>query len=171
VDPGGADVVHPLKAAGLADPHVASLAEVAERRAGYRFAYGRGASASAPRPRLLESTDEDTLVGYQLPAYQTTASRKPVATAKLYPFDVDVANTLRRAGSVEPGSDAYVRALEHLVFLELRSFLDCRRRDEPLCYWRSRSQFEVDFVVGERVAIEVKAKPRVTTRDSKGLLG
>ena len=113
---------------------------------------------------------EDTLVGYQLPAYQKTASRKPVATAKFYLFDIGVANTLRRTGTIEPGSDAYGRALEHLVFLELRAFLDYRRRDEPLSYWRSRSQFEVDFVVGDTVAIEVKAKPRVATRDYKGLL-
>ena len=68
------------------------------------------------------------------------------------------------------GSDSYGRALEHLVFLELRSFLDYQRRDEPLTYWRSRSQFEVDFVVGGKVAIEVKAKPRVSARDYKGIL-
>ena len=112
---------------------------------------------------------EDTLVGHQLPAYQGTRKRKPVATAKFYFFDVGVANTLRRTGAIEVGSDAYGRALEHLVFLELRGFLDYHRLDDPLTYWRSRSRFEVDFVVGDRVAIEVKAKPRVTARDYKGL--
>ena len=112
---------------------------------------------------------EDTLVGHQLPAYQGTRKRKPVATAKFYFFDVGVANTLRRTGTIEPGSDAYGRALEHLIFLELRAFLDYRRLDDPLTYWRSRSRFEVDFVVGDRVAIEVKGKPRVTARDYKGL--
>ena len=113
---------------------------------------------------------EDTLVGEQLPAFRRTRSRKPVATAKFYFFDVGVANTLRRTGTIERGSDAYGRALEHLVFLELRAWLDYRRRDDPLTYWRSRSQLEVDFVVGDAVAVEVKAKPRVSTRDCKGLL-
>ena len=47
--------------------------------------------------------------------------------------------------------------------------LDYRRRDDPLTYWRSRSQLEVDFVVGDAVAIEVKAKPRVSARDYRGL--
>ena len=28
---------------------------------------------------------------------------------------------------------------------------------------------EVDFLIGDRIAIEVKAKPRVTTRDLNGL--
>lgn len=113
---------------------------------------------------------EDTLVGEQLPAFRRTRTRKPVATAKFYFFDVGVANTLRRTGTIERGSDAYGRALEHLVFLELRAWLDYRRRDDPLTYWRSRSQLEVDFVVGDAVAVEVKAKPRVSTRDYRGLL-
>lgn len=113
---------------------------------------------------------EDTLVGHLLPPFQGTTKRKPVSTAKFYLFDVGVANSLRRTGPIERGSDAYGRALEHLVFLELRSYLDYARSDEPLTYWRSRSQFEVDFLVHDRVAIEVKAKPRVSRRDYKGVL-
>ena len=113
---------------------------------------------------------EDTLVGEQLPAFRRTRTRKPVATAKFYFFDVGVANTLRRTGAIERGSDAYGRALEHLLFLELRAWLDYRQRDEPLTYWRSQSQLDVDFVIGDAVAIEVKAKSRVSARDCKGLL-
>jgi predicted AAA+ superfamily ATPase len=112
---------------------------------------------------------EDTLVGHQLPAYQETSKRKPVATAKFYLFDVGVANTLKRTGVIEERSDAYGRALEHLIFLELRSFLDYSRLDHELTYWRSRSQFEVDFVVGHQIGIEVKSKTRVSPRDYKGL--
>lgn len=113
---------------------------------------------------------EDTLVGEQLPPFRKTRSRKPVATAKFYFFDAGVANTLRRSGAVERGSDAYGRSLEHLVFLELRTWLDYRRRHEPLTYWRSRSQLEVDFLIDDAVAIEVKAKSRVSVRDYRGLL-
>lgn len=112
---------------------------------------------------------EDTLVGYQLPAFQRTVKRKPVATAKFYLFDVGVANVLKRVPAIQEGSEAYGRALEHLVFLELRAYLDYRRIDHPLTYWRSRSQLEVDFVVGDGVGVEVKASGRVTPRDYKGL--
>jgi len=83
-----------------------------------------------------------------------------------YPF----ANSIARRGKIVEGTDAYGRALEHLIFLELKSYLEYRRIDRPLCYWRSRSQFEVDFVIGDDVAIEVKAKSRVSLRDYKGLL-
>jgi predicted AAA+ superfamily ATPase len=100
---------------------------------------------------------EDTLVGEQLPPFRRTRTRKAVAPARFYFFDIGVANTLRRTGVIEPGSDAYGRALEHLVFLELRAWLASGGRDDPLTYWRSRSQLEVDFVVGDAVAIEVKA--------------
>jgi predicted AAA+ superfamily ATPase len=113
---------------------------------------------------------EDTLVGHLLPPFQGTTKRKPVATSKFYLFDLGVANSLRRTGLIEKGSDAYGRALEHLVFLELRTYLDYTRSDQPLAFWRSHSHFEVDFVIHDRVAIEVKAKSRVNPRDYKGIL-
>ena len=113
---------------------------------------------------------QDTLLGHLLPAYQRTVRRKPVATARFFLFDVGVANTLMRRGRVTPGSVEFGRALEHLMFLELRAYLDYRRLDLPLTYWRSRSQLEVDFVIGDAVGIEVKAKSQVGRRDYKGLL-
>jgi len=112
---------------------------------------------------------EDTLLGYQLPAYRKTIKRKPVATSKFYFFDVGVANTLLRRSEVVPGSETFGKALEHLVFLEVRARLDYGRADLPLSYWRSLSGIEVDFLVGSRVAIEVKGKERVTRRDQAGL--
>lgn len=130
-----------------------------------------GSDAGVPPSTVREHYQilEDTLVGYQLPAYQKTVKRKPVATAKFYFFDVGVSNLLKRVGDIEERSEAYGRALEHLVFLELRSFLDYRRLDDELTYWRSRSQLEVDFVIGSRIAIEVKAKSNVSPRDYRGL--
>ncbi|MBM4254977.1 MAG: ATP-binding protein [Deltaproteobacteria bacterium] len=113
---------------------------------------------------------EDTRLGFLLPPFQQTKKRKAVATAKFYLFDIGVANVLARRGTIEPGSDLFGRALEHLLFLELQAFLGYQRRDEELTFWRSLSQMEVDFVVGDRVAIEVKGKGRISRRDYKGLL-
>lgn len=113
---------------------------------------------------------EDTLIGHQLPAYQKTKKRKPVATSKFYFFDIGVTNQLMRRDEIQEGSELFGRALEHLIFLELRGFLDYRRIDEELSYWRSVSQIEVDFVIGDRVAIEVKSKNRISASDYKGLL-
>lgn len=113
---------------------------------------------------------EDTLIGFQLPAYRKTIKRKPVSIAKFYFFDVGVSNALMKRGTVLPGSEAFGKALEQLIFLELRAYLDYQRRDIDLSYWRSLSKIEVDFVLGNDIAIEVKAKERISRRDYKGLL-
>ena len=112
---------------------------------------------------------EDTLLGYLLPPFRRTRKRKAVATAKFYFFDGGVANTLARRSRVEPGSELFGRAFEHFIFLELRAYLDYRRLNQPLTYWRSRSRFEVDFVIGDEVGIEVKGKSLVNKRDLRGL--
>jgi predicted AAA+ superfamily ATPase len=112
---------------------------------------------------------EDTLVGYTLPPYQQTKKRKPAATSKFYFFDVGVAHAAQGVSQVAPGTRAYGRALEHLIANELRAYLSYRGLDLELTYYRSRSGIEVDFVVGNRVAIEVKGGGRVGERDAKPL--
>ncbi len=112
---------------------------------------------------------EDTLIGHTLPAYQKTVKRKPIATSKFFFFDIGVAHVLGKVGSVENGSEAWGNALEHLVFLELKAYLDYHRSDKPLSFWRSASQHEVDFLVGDEVAIEVKSKNQISERDLRGL--
>ena len=114
---------------------------------------------------------KDTLLGDELPAYQKTIKRKPVSTAKFYLFDLGVTNVLKKQSDLQAGSPAFGHALEHLVFLELRAFLDYERRDDALTYWRShQSQYEVDFMVGDDVAIEVKSKTVVSPSDYTGIL-
>jgi len=112
---------------------------------------------------------EDTLLGTMLEPYRKTSKRKPVATAKFYLFDVGVANYLMKRGAVQRGSPEYGQALEHLICLELQAYLSYKRRDLPLTFWRSQSKLEVDFVVGDLAAIEVKASERVTERAMTGL--
>ncbi len=51
---------------------------------------------------------------------------------------------------------------------ELTAYSD-NRSGEPLCYWRSTSGFEVDFIIGDHTAVEVKAKANVSTTDLRSL--
>ena len=113
---------------------------------------------------------EDTLLGFQLPPFRRTLKRKPVATAKFYFFDVGVANALMKRGEIRPRSELYGSALEHQIFLELRAYLDYRRLDTELTFWRTHSGQEVDFVVGGQTGIEVKASRRISRGDQKSLL-
>lgn len=112
---------------------------------------------------------EDTLIGHVLEPFRGGRKRKAVATAKFYLFDVGVTNALLGRRRVEPKTPDYGRCFEQLVFLELKAYLDYRRSDARLSYWRSQSQYEVDFVLGDAVAIEVKGVGRVGPRDLGGL--
>ena len=113
---------------------------------------------------------EDTLLGTLLqPFSPRRPRRKPVSHAKLYFFDVGVANALADVTHVKPGNPAFGPALEHLVFCELRAWLACARDSRPLTFWRAADGSEVDFVIGDSAAIEVKATGTVTRRDLNGL--
>ncbi len=105
---------------------------------------------------------------HELPLWQKSTRRKPLGSSKYYLFDVGVAGALQgrpfRAGTPEFG-----QALETLIFSELVAYRDyvCA---QPLSYWRSTSGFEVDFLLGDHTAIEVKATRNVSRQDLKSLL-
>lgn len=77
--------------------------------------------------------------------------------------------TLAKRGPVQEGSEVFGYAFEHFIALELRAYLSYRRKRLELTHWRSTSRMEVDFLVGERLAIEVKTTTHVTSADLKGL--
>lgn len=114
---------------------------------------------------------KDTLLAYELPAWQETVKRKPVQVHKFYFFDVGVAHALQGGGPLRENSSDFGIAMESFLFQELRSYAEYRlgRRNESLHYWRSKSGFEVDFILAGKTAIEVKAARNVSPRDLKGL--
>ena len=59
--------------------------------------------------------------------------------------------------------------MEHFIALEIRAYLSYRRKHESLNYWRTQHGQEVDFIIGEKVAIEVKAAERITEKHLHGL--
>jgi predicted AAA+ superfamily ATPase len=103
---------------------------------------------------------KDTLIVHELPAYRATKKRDALSTAKLYFFDLGVANRLLGRRNLSPRSPEFGFAFETFIFHELRAFLDYRHPTAALHHWRSRSGFEVDFIIDEAVAVEVKAKQR-----------
>ncbi len=113
---------------------------------------------------------EDTLLATLLRPFRPGgARRKPVSHAKLYFFDVGVANVLGDVTHIGAGSPTFGPALEQLVFCELRAWLAYARDPRPLTFWRTADGSEVDFVIGDSAAIEVKATGAVTNRDLTGL--
>ena len=111
---------------------------------------------------------KDTLVIIELPAWKKTAKRKPFATSKFFFFDGGVARMLQQRKGLKLGSTEAGEAFESFLFHELRAWLDYGAGGD-LCYWRSVSGFEVDFILNGEIAIEAKAKTNVANHDLKGL--
>ena len=153
-------------------PAFARFLEVAAACSGQMFNKTAVASdAQVPRTTVIEYFEilKDTLIGHELPAWNRSKKRKAIETAKFYLFDVGVARTLRKLPPLVPRSTDLGDAFEHFLVHELRTYIDTRRPGWDLHYWRSTSQFEVDFILGEHTAIEVKATRSVSPRDLRGL--
>ena len=113
---------------------------------------------------------EDTLIGYVLEPYTKTKKRKAVSTAKFYFFDCGVCNVLAGRRNIKPKTELFGKSFEHFVFAELRAFLSYERDPRPLTFWRSQlSDYEVDFLIGNEIAIEVKGTSLVTERHLTGI--
>ena len=112
---------------------------------------------------------EDTLVGHLLPAWTKSRRRKGISTATFYFFDTGVTHALAGTRTLDRNSNLWGQSFEQWIGMELRAYLGYRRRDDTLSYWRSIHQHEVDFLIGDHTAVEVKATRKVGARDLRGL--
>ena len=112
---------------------------------------------------------DDTLIGFSIPPFLSTIKRKAITRAKYYLFDIGIVSSLARRGRVEFKSELFGRLFEHFIALELRAFIAYRRINLLLQYWRSASHFEVDFIIGNKLALEVKGTNLVNNKHLKGL--
>ncbi len=111
---------------------------------------------------------KDTLIGFELPALGLAKKRKPLETSKFFFFDAGVARQIQGRGQVTERCADFGEAFEAWMFHELRAYADYRDAGD-LRYWRTTSGFEVDFVLGDYLAVEVKSARHVTERDMRGL--
>jgi predicted AAA+ superfamily ATPase len=125
--------------------------------------------AQVPRTTVHEYFEilRDTLFLHEIPAWRKSLKRKPIRTSKYYFFDVGVVGHLQGRRPV-PRTREFGEAFETLIMHELVSWRDYRSGD-AVCYWRSASGYEVDFILGDHTAIEVKAKENVSADDMRSL--
>lgn len=115
---------------------------------------------------------EDTLIGFLLPAYVDTPSRKAMTTAKFYLFDTGLTNALLRRVALSAGTAEFGEVLEQFIVLEIKAYCSYKNLKSELFYWRSTSKLEVDIIIKSQnqiIAIEVKAKDRVSKKELNGL--
>ncbi len=152
-------------------PAFSRFLEVAALCNGQMINYSQIASDSEVKISTLRNYFEilkETLIAYELEAWQKSKTRKAIQTSKFYFFDLGLAHFLQNRRVVGSGTPEYGQAFEAYLFHELITKIDYTGTG-TIHYWRSTSGFEVDFILNEQMAIEVKAKKTIHTHDLKGL--
>lgn len=113
---------------------------------------------------------EDTLMGRLLPAFVKKQKRRVIMAPKFYYFDVGIANHLLKRKKIEPKTEYFGHAFEHFIYQEIYAHSKYSDLNYNICYWRTSTQIEVDFILGDNeIAIEVKSTDHVSNRHFNGL--
>lgn len=130
----------------------------------------RECGVSAPTVKEYFQVLEDTLLAGFVPAYKQRPKRRVIESPKFYFFDVGLVNFLLQRGMIPAGGELFGRAFEHFVYQEIAAHRSYSQLHYPLAYWRTASQFEVDFILGlHEIAVEVKGVKEVQVHHLKGL--
>jgi predicted AAA+ superfamily ATPase len=125
--------------------------------------------AQVARTTVYEYFDilRDTLILHEVPAWTASRTRKPLVSSKYYFFDIGVVSSLQ-GRLVRRGTPEFGAAFETYLLHELVCHRDYAG-GAAISHWHSASGFEVDFVLSDHTAIEVKAKANVAPRELRSL--
>lgn len=112
----------------------------------------------------------DTLLARWVPAFQKKPKRRVIHAPRFYFFDVGIVNYLLKRKKVEFGSETFGFAFEHFIYQELLAYRHYSGKDFDISYWRTASQLEIDFVLGNHeIALEIKSSKNVGRHLLRGL--
>jgi predicted AAA+ superfamily ATPase len=115
---------------------------------------------------------EDLLLAVRVPVFRRRTARKLVAHPKFFFFDAGVFRALRPRGPLDSDDEVDGAAIETLVFECLRAENANHNLGYQICYWRTMTGAEVDFVLygGHGLhAFEVKRSSVFRESDLDGL--
>ena len=113
----------------------------------------------------------DTLLGTMIEPFKKRQHRQVIGKMpKFYLFDVGIAGILTQRHLEQERGEAFGKAFEHFLLMELMAYRSYAELDFPIHFWRTKSGLEVDFILGAgEVALEVKGTSRVDQSDLKSL--
>jgi len=113
----------------------------------------------------------DTLLAIRIDPLKKRQSRKIITKApKYYLFDVGVANYLRKLNLLEERGEAFGKAFEHFLLMEIIAYRAYSNKDFEINFWRTKTGLEIDFILaGGDIAIEVKGTSRIDKKDFNAL--
>lgn len=114
----------------------------------------------------------DTLLGRFVPPYSPKRGRQSISEAsKFYLCDVGLAGSLGGRSIMDAKGEAFGRAFEHWILMELWAHRRYTEKDYEIRFWRTKAGLEVDFILGDgQVAVETKGASRIHTTDLRPLL-
>ncbi|PWU19780.1 MAG: ATPase, partial [Bdellovibrio sp.] len=118
---------------------------------------------------------EDTLLGFQLPAFHKSVRKAQKQAPKFYFIDPGIKRALDRSLSVDllPQTYAWGDAFEHWVILEIFKNASYDRLDWEFSFLRTKDDLEIDLIIDRPgqppVLVEIKSKQRVQESDTKSL--
>jgi hypothetical protein len=127
---------------------------------------GRDVGLSQPTVHRYLNLLETSYMLVRVPAFAANRTARLVKMPKLYWADAGLA--LHLAGAPDPAG----QHLETIVLHDLLVWRDAQPSTPEVCYWRTTTGSEVDFVVesgNQLLPIEVKATTRPSINDTKGL--
>lgn len=91
---------------------------------------------------------EDTLMGFELPAYERSIRKQQRKSPKFFLFDTGIKRALEKTLEVRlnPSTSAFGEAFEHWVILELKRLHDIRCRDYKWSYLLTKDGLEIDLI-------------------------
>ncbi len=112
---------------------------------------------------------QDSLLGYSLEPWLESKKRKAIQTAKFYLFDPGIVNYLLDIKTIDRNSNNWGLLFEQFIGMELKAYFSYTQTNKKLTFWRNTSKHEVDYIVGNEIAVEVKATKKVESKHLKGL--
>lgn len=124
---------------------------------------------SPPTVRQYVEVLEDTLLGFCLAPWRSP-KRKAIQSARFFLFDLGLRWFLSQVRSLPEQSNLFGDAFEQFIVQEVRACNAYKRMRTQLHFWRTTHGDEVDLIVGDELAIEIKAAKKTSRRDIAGLL-
>jgi len=125
---------------------------------------------SSPTVKEYYKILTETMIGRYVEPFQKKPKRRVIQAAKFYFFDVGIANFLLKRKNLVWGTETIGFAFEHFIYMELHAYSNYSGKHFPIYYWRTASQIEVDFILGDHeVALEIKSTTQAHSKHLKGL--
>lgn len=136
----------------------------------------RDIQAEVPTVQNYFEILEDTLLGFNLPAYETSVRKRVRKNPKFYFFDCGVQSALSRLLNIglAPQTSIYGDRFEQFLINEIRHLSIYKKLDWEFSYFTTKDHLEIDLVIdrpGLPLAfIEIKSSNKVSAEDYRHLL-